>query len=243
MKAILLAAGIGSRIRPLTDDKPKSLLDVNGRTILFNMIENVQAVGMNEVIVVTGYLEEILKAYITENFPSLSVTFIRNEKYLDTNTGYSLLLTREAVGDDSFIKFDADVIFERSVLEKLVNHEAETALLIDRNINLEAEEVKAITTPEGRVLKVGKKLNPHESTGESIGIEKIGKEAAKVLYAELGSLMQDQSNWKEYYDDSYTTLVERGVPFHAVDITGHRWVEIDTHEDYAKAKELFTNEG
>ncbi len=239
MKAILLAAGIGSRIRPLTDDKPKCLLEVNGRTILQNMLENVIAVGMTEVIVITGYLEEQIKAYITEHFPTLNVTYIRNEKYLDTNTGYSLMLTKDAVNGDSFIKFDADVIFEKEILQKLVDSDYETALCLDKNINLEAEEVKAIATPEGRVLEVGKKLDPAKSAGESIGIEKIGKEAAALLYTELERLMTDTANWKEYYDDSYTTLVNQGVPFGIVDITGLKWVEIDTHEDYAKAKEVF----
>lgn len=239
MKAILLAAGIGSRIRPLTDDKPKCLLEVNGRTILQNMIENVIAVGMTEVIIITGYLEEQIKAYIAEHFPTLNVTYIRNEKYLDTNTGYSLMLTKDAVNGDAFIKFDADVVFEKAILQKLVDSEYETALCLDKNINLEAEEVKAIATPEGKVLEVGKKLDPAKAAGESIGIEKIGKEAAALLYAELERLMEDTANWKEYYDDSYTTLVNQGVPFGVVDITGLKWVEVDTHEDYARAKELF----
>lgn len=241
MKAILLTAGIGSRIRPLTDNKPKSLLEVNGKPILQNMLENVEAVGINEVVVITGYLEEMIKAYIQEHFPQLSVTYVHNGKYLDTNTGYSLLLAKEAIGDDSFVKFDADVMFEEAILEKLVHDPHETALCIDRNINLEAEEVKAITTSDGKVLEVGKKLDPHKATGESIGIEKIGKEAAKVLFGELANLMQDEKNWKEYYDDSYTTLVNKGVPFYAVDITGLKWVEIDTHQDYDLAKKIFTS--
>ncbi len=239
MKAILLAAGVGSRIRPLTDDKPKSMLDINGKSILERMLENVRAVGIREVVVITGYREDQLKAFIAEKFSDLTVHFKTNDIYTDTNTGYSLLLTRELVSDDDFIKFDADVVFEEEVLRKLIESEHETALCIDRNINLEAEEVKVITDSEGKVLEVGKKLDPHKSSGESIGIEKISKNAAKLLYAELDRLMQDKANWQEYYDDSYTTLVNQGVPFAAVDITGLKWVEIDTHEDYQKALKMF----
>jgi choline kinase len=239
MKAILLSAGIGSRIRPLTDNTPKCLLDINGKPILHRMIENIQGVGINELIVVTGYLEEQIKSYITDHFPTFTVTYIRNEKYLDTNTGYSLMLTKDAVGDDDFIKFDADVVFEKAVLEKLVQSQHSTALCIDRNIHLEAEEVKVITTEDGKALEVGKKLDPHKANGESIGIEKISKDAGKVLYEELTALMKDEKNYKEYYDDSYTTLVKKGVPFGAVDITGLKWVEIDTHEDYQRANSLF----
>ncbi|HVZ58952.1 MAG TPA: phosphocholine cytidylyltransferase family protein [Patescibacteria group bacterium] len=239
MKAIILTAGIGSRIRPLTDDKPKSLLEVNGAPILKNMLSNIQASGISEVIVITGYLEDMINSYISQNFPNLKVTYVRNEKYLDTNTGYSLMLAKDAVAGDSFIKFDADVMFEKAILEKLIQSSYETALCLDKNINLEAEEVKAIATPDGKVLEVGKKLDPTKAAGESIGIEKIGPHAGRLLFAELEKLMKDQANWKEYYDDSYTTLVNQGVPFGVVDITGLKWVEIDTHDDYQKALSIF----
>ncbi len=240
MKAILLAAGVGSRIRPLTDDKPKSLLDINGKSILERMLDNVRAVGIKEVVVITGYREDQLKEFISSKFSDLSVQYKTNDIYEQTNTGYSLLLTRDLIGDDDFIKFDADVVFEEEILRKLISSPHETALCIDRNINLEAEEVKARTDSEGKVLEVGKKLDPHTASGESIGIEKISKSAAKILYAELERLMQNKENWQEYYDDSYTTLVNQGVPFAAVDITGLKWVEIDTHEDYQKALEMFS---
>lgn len=239
MKAIILSAGIGSRIRPLTDSTPKSLLKVGSKTILERMIENIQGVGISEAIVVIGYLEEAIKSFIKEKFPTVKVQYVKNEKYLETNTGYSLMLTKNLIGKDDFVKFDADVVFEKRVLEKLIQSAHPSALCIDRTIRLEAEEVKVETDKNGSVLKVSKKLNPHTAAGESIGIEKISKDAGSVLFHELEILMKDVSHWKDYYDDSYTTLVEKGVPFGAVDITGLKWVEIDTHDDYRRAQELF----
>ncbi len=167
VKAVLLAAGVGSRIRPLTDNSPKSLLDVAGKSILQRMLENVAAVGITEVVVITGYLEDQIKDFISKNFPNLHVVFKRNDKYEETNTGYSLLLTREFVEGSDFVKFDADVIFEEEILKKLLKSR-NSALCIDRNINLEAEEVKVITDKNGHVLEVGKKLDQHKASGESI---------------------------------------------------------------------------
>jgi choline kinase len=69
----------------------------------------------------------------------------------------------------------------------------------------------------------------------------VGAEAGKLLFAELENLMQDEKNFQEYYDDSYTTLVNKGVKFYASDITGLKWVEIDTHDDFARAQEIFKN--
>lgn len=239
MKAIILAAGVGSRIRPLTDNTPKSLLMVGGKPILERMISHIESVGIKEILIITGYLEDQIKNFVAEKFPHLDIEFIRNDKYSSTNTGYSLMLAKDFVNGDDFVKFDADVVFEKEVLARLINHPHSTCLSIDKNIHLEKEEVKVICDENNKVLKVGKKLDPKLSKGESIGIEKISKEAGALLFDILTEMMKDEKNHNEYYDDSYTTLVEKGIPFHAVDITGLKWVEIDTHEDYQHANTLF----
>lgn len=239
MKGILLLAGIGSRIRPLTDNTPKSLLEIGGKTILERMIENLSTSGIKEYIAITGYMEERIQAYCENKFPR-AFTFIQNERYLDTNTGYSLLLAENKVRGESFIKLDGDVVFEPTLMDKLVNDSHETCLCMDTQIHLDKEEVKVSAASNGKVVAVGKKLDPKTSTGESIGIEKIGATAGDVLFTELKRLMQDPKNHKEYYDDSYTTLVHQGIPFHTVDVTGLKWVEIDTHDDYYRAITMFS---
>ena len=242
MKAVILAAGVGSRLRPHTNDKPKSMVEIKGISILKRMIDTIQSVGIKELVVLTGYHHQKIEEFITKNYPDLDVTFVHNDKYDQTNTGYSLWMTKDSVSESDFVKFDADVVFEQEVLKRLLEHPATSALCIDTNINLAAEEVKVIADEDGKVIAVGKGLDPHKSTGESIGIEKISKEAAKVLFSELEKLMADPANHQRYYDDSYTTLVEQGIPFHHVDITGLKWVEIDNHDDLALATELFSEE-
>lgn len=98
-KAIILAAGVGSRIRPLTDNCPKSLLKIGETTIMERMLTNIQKSGINEVIIVLGYLEEQIKTFVNEHFPKLTVHFITNTLYASTNTGYSLMLTKDLVGN------------------------------------------------------------------------------------------------------------------------------------------------
>lgn len=238
MKAVILTAGVGSRIRPLTDNLPKPLLEIGGKPILGRMVDAILDAGIKEIIVVTGYRAEQIKEFLHESYPTISFQFIHNEHYFETNTGYSLLLAKQAVGSDAFIKFDADVIFEDAILKKLLKNPA-SALCIDKNIHLEAEEVKVITDESMRVVEVGKKLDPKLAKGESIGIEKIDYAAGKVLFSELGKLMRHKENWQEYYDDSYTTLTKKGIPMYAVDITGLKWVEVDTIADFKRAEKLF----
>lgn len=239
MKAVILAAGTGSRIRPLTDNTHKSLLKIGKKTILERMVDGILDAGIKEIIVVTGYRAEDIKKFLYKSYPKIPFHFIHNERYAETNTGYSLLLAKEAVDDDEFIKFDADVVFEAEILKKLLKSKT-SALCIDKNIHLEAEDVKVITDESMRVVEVGKKLDPKRAKGESIGIEKIDRLAGKELFSELGKIMKDKKNWQEYYDDSYTTIIKKGIPMFAVDISGLKWVEIDTSQDLQRVRRLFS---
>lgn len=239
MKAIILAAGVGSRIRPLTDNCPKSLLKVDGKTILEMMISHLQDCGINEVVFVLGYLQEQIKDFVGTNFPDLKAHFVTNERYAETNTGYSLMLTKDLVKDSVFIKFDADVVFDKEILKKLIASEHANCLCIDKNINLDAEEIKVIVEGENRVVKASKTVNPKDAIGESIGIEKISSETAQLLFAELETMMEDEANHQEYYEGAYERLIEKNEPFHALDISGLRWTEIDTKEDFITAERIF----
>jgi len=239
MKAVILAAGVGSRIRPLTDNCPKSLLKVGGHTILEMMISHSRDCGITDIIFVLGYLQEQIKDYVTDNFPELNAHFITNEQYATTNTGFSLLLARDLVAGSSFIKFDADVVFDKTILSQLISCEHDNALCIDKNIQLDAEEIKVIIREGNRVVKASKSVTPKEAIGESIGIEKIGADTAIQLFAELETMMQDEKNHQQYYEAAYERLIEKELPFYALDISGIKWIEIDTKEDFIMANEIF----
>ncbi|MDA8840970.1 phosphocholine cytidylyltransferase family protein [Gammaproteobacteria bacterium] len=240
MKAIILAAGVGSRIRPLTDNCPKSLLKINGKTILEMMLSHIKTCGINEVIFVLGYLQDQIKDYVKKQFPDLIVQFITNEKYEVTNTGYSLMLTKDFVKNSTFIKFDADVVFDINILKTLIASEYDNCLCIDKNINLDAEEIKVIIKDDNRVVKASKTVNPLDAIGESIGIEKISGETAHTLFNDLELMMKDEQYHQEYYEAAYERLIEKDVPFYALDISGLRWTEIDTKEDFMLAGKIFS---
>ena len=240
IKAVILAAGVGSRIKPLTDNCPKSLLKINGKTILEMMISHIQRCGISEVVFVLGYLQDQIKNYVKTQFPDLVVHFITNEKYEVTNTGYSLMLTKNFVLDSTFIKFDADIVFDINILKSLIASEYDNCLCIDKNINLDAEEIKVIIRDKNRVVKASKTVKPLDAIGESIGIEKISSEAAQALFSELELMMKDEQYYQEYNEAVYERLIEKDVPFHALDISGLKWTEIDTQEDFMMAENIFS---
>ena len=106
--AVILAAGLGSRIRPLTDDVPKTLLTIGDETILARMLTGAQDAGIGDVVLVLGYLYQKVERFVRESFPDLRVQVVVNERYEETNTGYSLLLAADHLEGSAFVKFDGD---------------------------------------------------------------------------------------------------------------------------------------
>lgn len=239
--AVILAAGIGSRLSPLTDNCPKSLLTVGGSIILERMIRNCLSCGMSQFILVLGHRADEIKKFVDKTFRGIRVTYVINERYRETNTGYSLMLASKAIGTAEFVKFDADVVFDVKILRQLLDSDHANVLCIDRNIALEDEEVKVIANDQMQVREVGKSVDPKLALGESIGIEKIGSETGQVLFAELEQMMESRGNLQAYYEAAYAQLVDQGTPFHALDITGLDWTEIDTAIDFAAANAMFSS--
>lgn len=202
------------------------------------MIAHLLDCGINEIIFVLGYLLEQIKDRVKTEFPGLHAHFVSNDHYAETNTGFSLMLARDLVGDSAFVKFDADVVFDEQILKNLIASEYATCLCIDKNVNLDAEEIKVIIGDQGRVVRVSKSVNPKDAAGESIGIEKISSETAQHLFAELEIMMADEQNHQEYYEGAYERLIEKNVPFYALDISEFKWTEIDTKEDLITAEKI-----
>lgn len=237
--AVILAAGIGSRLSPLTDNCPKSLLSVGGSVILERMIRNCLSCGISQFVLVLGHRAAEIKQFVDKTFRGIRVTYVINDRYRETNTGYSLMLAGPAIGTSEFIKFDADVVFDVKILRQLVDSDYANVLCIDQNIALEDEEVKVITDDQMQVIEVGKSVDPKLALGESIGIEKISAETGPLLFAELAEMMVSKEHLQDYYEAAYAQLVVKGTAFRALDITGLSWTEIDTAQDYAAANAIF----
>lgn len=237
--AVILAAGIGSRLSPLTDTSAKCLLAVGGSIILERMIRNCLSCGISQFVLVLGHRSDEIKQFVDKTFRGIRVNYVINERYHDTNTGYSLMLAASAIGASEFIKFDADVVFDARILRQLMDSELPNVLCIDRNIALADEEVKVIADDQMRVIEIGKSVDPKTALGESIGIEKISAVTGPLLFTELTQMMKSRAHAQDYYEAAYGRLVGKGIPFHAIDITGLDWAEIDTGEDFDAANAMF----
>ena len=235
MKAVILAAGISSRLRPLTDDTPKCLLKVGEKNILELTIDNIIANNIDDVIIVTGYLEEKIKNFVSKKYPGLRVTYIYNKVYDSTNNIYSLWLTKESLLGDEMLLMDSDIIFDKEIITKLLASEYESCLALKRH-DVQDEEIKVKVDEKGRVLEIGKEVKLQEAIGESIGIEKFGVETLKELFTIIERKVVAEKKVNQFYEAAFQELADKGANIFTVDTTDYICMEIDTAADLEPAR-------
>ena len=238
MKGVILAAGVSSRLRPLTDRVPKCLLEPGGRTILGMTLENLIANGIRTVIVVTGYRGDQIRRFISGAFPDLDVVFVHNECYETTNNSYSLWLTRSAVGTDDILLLDSDIVFDHRIVGLLMRTPAPTCVALKRGDSLGEEEIKVQSAPDGTILRIGKDVLPGAAAGESIGIEKMSAAYLGPLYRILERTIVGEKRVHLFYEAAFQDAIDEGEVMTAVDVGDMQCMEIDTPDDFEAAGKM-----
>jgi choline kinase len=236
--AVILVAGVGSRLRPITDTRPKALAPVGEETILGRAVRLLLDFGISRLILATGYREDAVRASLANL--ATEVVFCPNPRYDSTQNSVSLLLCREAVGGRSFFKLDGDVVFDAELLERIAAPRCELSAGVDSSRKLDAEAMKVVVE-QGAIRRFGKSVPLAESHGESIGIERLHASASATVFAALQDRV-DAGVTDLYYEDVYSQLIEQGqLAAEAADVSDLRWTEVDTFEDLETARELFAS--
>ena len=237
--AVLLCAGSSTRLRPLTDDRPKCLLDVGGESILARAERMLLSAGVRELVIATGYRQEDVRAALAKS--PAKVTFCHNADYASTQNAVSLHYCAPALEGRTFFKLDGDVLFHGAVLERLAADRAPLSVAVERRDDLGDEEMKILADGD-RILAFGKGLDPRRAAGESIGIEKVDPAASARLFRALARAV-GTGRTGLYYEDVYGELIAEGMSAHAVDVSDLPWIEIDTADDLARARKSVTEGG
>jgi choline kinase len=234
MKAVILAAGCATRLRPHSDDRPKTLLPVGGVPILRRTITSLLRCGFDQFVIGTGYLEHMVREAVASWFPDLDVTFVTNPDFRTTNNGYSLMLCAPHVENDAFILLDGDVVFDIKVVEQLVQHGPD-CLAVRSVGGIGLEEVKVTADHNDRVLAIGKHVPVRSAMGESVGIELFSATSSKRLFAALDHRVRQQGLINEYYEASFQQIIDEGCTLYGVDMGSLYATEIDTIDDLTAA--------
>lgn len=232
--AVILAAGLGTRLHPLTGDRPKALVTVRGRTLLDGLLVTCASAGCRDALVVTGHFHDAITRRMKEGGLPLPVRCVHNEMYATRGNAWSLRVALAELGPRDVLKLDGDLILDDATAAGLLATPARSAIGIDPRAALDEEAMKARVSEEGRVLELGKGIETTRASGEAIGAEKIAAEDVPRVLAAIDRLMD--ASPMGYYEDAYQLLLTDGWDLRAFDVDSTKWIEIDTPEDLSRAE-------
>lgn len=233
MKIVLLAAGLGTRLKPLTDNCPKSLLKISDNiSVIERTIEMINNICECEIIVVTGYkrikFEEVLSKYS-------NCTIINNPFYRVTNSIASLWFAREYLNDEVII-YNSDVIIEGNLLKIVMETNSDAAVFYDSSIGMEADY--KVVEQNDKVILMSNELS--DFSGEYVGITRFNKYMAEELKTKIENMVSDEL-YNEWYETAIVNMIfENQFVIDAIDVAPLEWTEIDDINDLIKAKEIIT---
>jgi len=255
VRAVIIAAGFDKALLPLTENQPKCLLDIKGRTILERQLETLRACGIHDVVVVRGYKKEML------TLPG--IRYYDNDRYAETGEVFSLFVAEpELKGRVLFLY--SDILFDQAMLERLLRSTADISIVVDRAWIDQRERLLPLAKPmdlvitedpprsshrflppedHDRLLRVGQRVEPDAATGEFIGMALFSERGTQVLRdtyhrarssGRSGPFHESDSLERAAFTDMLQEFADRGEPVSCVNIY-KGWLEIDTFEDYQRA--------
>ncbi len=237
-KALILAAGLGIRLAPITDDRPKSLVPVNGKPILMKQIDNLKQNGIHDITIVSGYKSNVLEKAVKEIYPEIKL--VESVDYASTNNMYSAYLGIQALFPNKefepFYMMNADVFYDASVITALEKDERQNLVVVD--IGRYIEESMKVVEKDGHLAEISKQISAEEALGCSIDVYKFGADGGKAFYDHCCEHIEKKKELKKWSEVALNDAFAN-VDFYACPLVG-RWLEIDNHEDLAAAEELFS---
>ena len=235
MKAVILAAGQGTRIRSVHGEHPKCLIEVDNATIIDHQLESLYKAGITDVVMVVGYeKEQIISHLRSRKLGQVQrIHFIENPAFAITNNIYSLWLALDWVRGDSFIVLNADVIFDADVLERAVQTNAPISMIIDP---LWRDETMKVIIHSDRVVQMSKKISREQFSGTYIGITIFSKEIQAQFFEKMMTVIS-AGRVNEFFNAAVQELVDEGVHVGYTSTDGLAWAEIDDPADLSFAQQ------
>ena len=234
MKAVILAAGRGTRIESATHGLPKSLLEFGGQAILDYQIEALWAAGISQIGIVIGHRGERIVEHIARNFSDEldSFHFIRNPLFATTNNICSLWLAREWIGSDAFLCLNADVLFHPAILVPAVAAQRPVSMIVDPEWR---DETMKVVIRNGSVVRMSKSISRADYSGTYLGITAFSRQVVPSLFKEIRTVIAE-GGVNEFFNVAVQRLIERGLRVGFTLTERLPWAEVDDPADLRFAR-------
>lgn len=239
MKAIILAAGQGSRLRPLTDKKPKCMVEYNGKAIIDYILDAMHRCKVKNIAVANGYKADVLTNYLNNK----DLTFYTNKNFDKTNMVSTLFCAKDFMNDDLIISY-ADIVYDKEILDKLISSNDDFSVVVDRKwqslwdqrMTNPLEDAETLKIQNSNIIELGKKASSYEDIeGQYIGLMKISKRVIHRVVEYYNSLDKNISYDCKDFDNMYMTSFIQMIIDNLLDVKptfiDGGWVEIDSISD------------
>ncbi|MBP1299774.1 phosphocholine cytidylyltransferase family protein [Bradyrhizobium elkanii] len=245
-KAVILAAGIGSRLRPLTDLRPKPLVEVNGTAILHNALRNLDTAGVEEVAIVVGYRKDAIEYACGHRFGALEIKYLDSPAFDSTGSAYSLWLARDILLSGDCYILEGDVFFEQEVLRYLIRSAPDAAAVAPLNGLMEGSAV--VLSDSGLISEFRMKQTAENLATDGPPLYKtinLLRFSASTLRSTIVPALDEiigSGATRAYTEELLAYLIERrGLRLAAARCDGLKWYEIDTPADWRIAESIFAD--
>ena len=238
MHAIILAAGRGSRLLPLTTDLPKCLLPIGNTTVLGMQLDTLAAHGVETATVITGFNSHMVEDEINARLGGPRVEMLFNPFFQVADNLASCWMARESMNQD-FLLINGDTLFSPELLQTVLSAPAkDVAVTIDQKGYYDGDDMK-VTLDGSQLTAIGKTLALTETDGESIGMLRFMNAGPEIFQDELGRLMRTPDGTKSWYLSAIHGLAQSGQHMDTINIKGADWSELDSPEDDEVCRSLF----
>ena len=234
MKVVILNSGRGERLCPLTRYVPKALIRIGDKPLLGHQIDNLVWCGIKDVVMTTGPFENKIKKYMKREYSSVNVSYVKNPKYRTTNYVYSMWLAKGLI-DDDVILLHGDLLFERKLLERLVDEECANCVLVNKKVKAPEKDFKAVIE-NNRVVKVGVEFSGRNAFF-SAPLYKFSKSDFIQWLDEIERFVE-KGDLKIYAESVFNEISDK-IILHPLYFADEVCLEIDTKQDLEIARNLF----
>lgn len=235
MKAVILAAGLGNRLRPRTENLPKALIEIEGKPILEYSLMALEKSGLREVVIVVGFLGDLIRERFGRDYKGLKISYITNNDYSQTGSMYSFSQVKDLIKEDVLL-LESDLLYDPRVIEAILESSRKNCMLVAKKSG-SGDEVHICVGQDFRIMKLGKKLTEKDDAiGEMVGISKFSKGFLASVF-DRAQKDYEKGDMNYHYEECVLAQSLLGEPVHAFWHSDLIWTEVDNEDDLKRARQ------
>jgi len=240
IKAVILAAGVASRLRPLTNNIPKCMVRIYGKSLLEYQLDAYREANIKEIFIVVGYKANLIIDYCNK-IKDLNITIIENKEYLTTNNMYSLYLVKNIIKNNAFILNNADLIIEKDIVKLMVQDKRSDLIMVDTE-QYNNESMKICIDNNKNIIDISKEIPKNLAYGCSIDYYKFSKEFSILLFDKIEDIIEKEKVLTKWTEVAIQDLLKsKSLIMQPISIQGKQWLEIDDYTDLEISEKLFSS--